>query len=388
MVGCPKQNEHCHQLPLFNASEHFFEGAEKLLEIWFESDQQLGNGSKCTLRAIPESELRRLLNMAGCHILQVLRTDEIDAYLLSESSMFISDRRLILKTCGQTRPLVVIGTLLEMARKYCQMDTVTNVYYSRKNFFRPQLQPQLHATFDEEIDYLDGFFQGGSAFCMGPLKHDRWYLYTLNAPRAPLNFSDHTLELQMTGIPVELLSIYSKAACPDGAAECTWRSGILSLLPKETVIQDELFEPVGYSMNGIPARDEYVTIHVTPESEFCYASFETNHRLGCLYEQTMKVLDCFRPGRFILTLFANEHSNGAIKVQQRLWSEVFPGYRRLSVQMLRLQCDTLLFALYHRDEKNEQEMKVGVVRECNGSANGAEVNGQDGNEDQSIGKLG
>jgi hypothetical protein len=34
------------------------------------------------------------------------------------------------------------------------------VYYSRKNFFRPQLQPQLHATFDEEINHLDGFFQG------------------------------------------------------------------------------------------------------------------------------------------------------------------------------------------------------------------------------------
>ncbi|KAL3110353.1 hypothetical protein niasHT_011791 [Heterodera trifolii] len=353
MADCPQKNGHRQQLPLFNASEHFFEGAEKLFEIWFDNDQQKReNGHKNTLRTIPENELRQLLNTAGCHILQVLRTAEIDAYLLSESSMFISDRRLILKTCGQTRPLLVIGKLLELARKHCQMDTVTNVYYSRKNFFRPQLQPQLHATFDEEVDYLDGFFQGGSAFCMGPLKHDRWYLYTLTTPRAPLNCSDHTLELQMTGIPVELLSVYSKSACPGGAAECTRRSGILSLLPRGTIVQDELFEPVGYSMNGVPAGDEYVTIHVTPEPEFCYASFETNHRRGCLYEQTLRVLDCFRPGRFILTLFANEHSNGAIEVQQRLWAEDFPGYRRLSVQMLRLQSDTLLFALYDRkDEK-------------------------------------
>lgn len=41
--------------------------------------------------------------------------------------MFVSDRRIILKTCGQTRPLVVIGELLELARTHCQMDTVTNV---------------------------------------------------------------------------------------------------------------------------------------------------------------------------------------------------------------------------------------------------------------------
>ena len=47
-------------------------------------------------------------------------------------------------------------------------------------------------------------------------------------------------------------------------------------------------------MNGVPARDEYVTIHVTPEPEFCYASFETNHTKGCLYEQTMKVLELYR----------------------------------------------------------------------------------------------
>lgn len=68
--------------PPFNASEHFFEGAEKLLEVWFENSGQQQQKSKSSLRKIPESELIRMLDMAGCHILQVLRTEEIDAYLL------------------------------------------------------------------------------------------------------------------------------------------------------------------------------------------------------------------------------------------------------------------------------------------------------------------
>ncbi|KAF7634930.1 hypothetical protein Mgra_00005674 [Meloidogyne graminicola] len=296
------------------------------------------------------------MDIAGCKILQVLCTEEIDSYLLSESSLFVSDRRLILKTCGQTRPLLVIGELLKMARIYAKMEIVTNVYYSRKNFFCPQ----LHATFDEEISLLDGFFEGGTAYCMGPLNQDRWYLYTLaSIPRAiippPPKLPDHTLELQMTGIPSDHLRVYSWAECPNGAAECTRRSGILDLLPRETLVQDELFKPVGYSMNGVVDFDEYVTIHVTPEPEFCYVSFETNHRRGCLFEQTKKVLNIYRPSRFILTLFASKFSFEARASQQRFWKEELDGYKQVSVQMLRLQQDKLLFALFVREDNEENE---------------------------------
>ena len=63
----------------------------------------------------------------------------------------------------------------------------------------------------------------------------------------------------------------------------------------DTVIQFRNFSNINFlGMNGVPACDEYVTIHVTPEPEFCYASFETNHTKGCLYEQTMKVLELYR----------------------------------------------------------------------------------------------
>lgn len=41
-------------------------------------------------------------------------------------------------------------------------------------------------------------------------------------------------------------------------------------------------------------QDHYATIHVTPEKEFSFASFETNQDHVCLYKQTKKVLKCFR----------------------------------------------------------------------------------------------
>lgn len=67
------------------------------------------------------------------------------------------------------------------------------------------------------------------------------------------------------------------------------------MVPHGAVIHEELFEPVGYSMNAlVPDTDQYVTIHITPEPDFCYASFETNQRKQCLYKQTLKVIECFK----------------------------------------------------------------------------------------------
>lgn len=98
----------------------------------------------------------------------------------------------------------------------------------------------------------------------------------------------------MTHIPEDVLRVYSQESCSNGR-ECTQKSGISKLLPFGSVVHEELFSPIGYSMNGLVAKtDEYLTIHVTPERDFCYASFETNQRRQCLYKQTLQVLECFR----------------------------------------------------------------------------------------------
>lgn len=51
-----------------------------------------------------------------------------------------------------------------------------------------------------------------------------------------------------------------------------------------------------------------MTIHITPESEFSYVSFETNASAASYREIISKVLKIFNPGKFTITLFANQSS--------------------------------------------------------------------------------
>lgn len=58
------------------------------------------------------------------------------------------------------------------------------------------------------------------------------------------------------------------------AAKVTELSGIGDLFPGAH-IDDFLFNPCGYSMNGV-LGDGYFTIHITPQPEYSYVSFETD----------------------------------------------------------------------------------------------------------------
>ncbi|KAJ1535366.1 AMP deaminase, partial [Cladochytrium tenue] len=95
------------------------------------------------------------------------------------------------------------------------------------------------------------------------------------------------------------------------------QTGISSIYPS-SVVDDFVFNPCGYSLNGLMGR-HYYTIHVTPEDVCSYASFETSipvktllhrerrsdvdHETVC--DVVQKVVDCFRPGRFSVTLFTH-----------------------------------------------------------------------------------
>lgn len=114
------------------------------------------------------------------------------------------------------------------------------------------------------------------------------------------------------------------------------KSGIDKLIPNMG-IDDFLFDPCGYSMNGInksvsdqcftlfalflplemllPSIDNdylkflqgyYMTIHITPELEFSYVSFETNIPQSSYKDVISRVIETFKPGKFVVTIFANQ----------------------------------------------------------------------------------
>ncbi|CAM5999452.1 unnamed protein product [Sphagnum balticum] len=136
-------------------------GVEKLLEIWFVRDEADKTQS---LRRIPREALEKLMTAARCEIISKTSNSHIDSYVLSESSMFVSDDRIILKTCGTTRLMDTVGLIIEYARAFGNMPQVANIFYSRKNFERPQLQYEKHRNFDTETEHLDEYFGGKSSF--------------------------------------------------------------------------------------------------------------------------------------------------------------------------------------------------------------------------------
>lgn len=50
----------------------------------------------------------------------------------------------------------------------------------------------------------------------------------------------------------------------------------------------------------------YMTIHITPEPEFSYVSFESNVAASNYGDLIKRVIETFQPGKFIVTVFANK----------------------------------------------------------------------------------
>jgi len=65
--------------------------------------------------------------------------------------MFVSKRRFILKTCGTTTPLLCLKPFLLLAEQYAGFTEVEDLFYSRKNYKRPDLQVAPHQDFDQEV---------------------------------------------------------------------------------------------------------------------------------------------------------------------------------------------------------------------------------------------
>lgn len=151
----------------------------------------------------------------------------------SESSMFVSKRRWILKTCGTTKTLGCIETLMELAEKFAGYTDIDYLFYSRKNFKRPELQVAPHRGFEEEVSLLDSFFDGGRAYCLGSINHDCWYLYTYNREGGGIAVQpqyditdmvtiepDQTIEILMTDLDPDVMALFTKEECKN-AAEAT-----------------------------------------------------------------------------------------------------------------------------------------------------------------------
>src|SRR4051812_18904941 len=118
----------------------YFEGSEKKFEL-------ISRGA--AFRTKPESFWRETVELAGAKILSKISNEACDAYLLSESSLFVWDERVTMITCGRTTLARAAAHVLE------HTGPVDFLTFERKKEHYPH---QQETDFQEDLKALHKTF--------------------------------------------------------------------------------------------------------------------------------------------------------------------------------------------------------------------------------------
>lgn len=263
----------------------FFEGSEKKLEIVIKQSNQ------DSLRNIDKSFWSEVVESSGARILSSIHNNNLSAYLLSESSLFVWDDRIVMITCGETKLIKAVHVFLKRFSK----DEILSLIFQRKNEYCSHLQK---TNFFSDIDSLKDVFNGKS-FRFGNMDGHHNFLYHLDKNFTP-SPNDHTHELLMYHLGSDAKAMF----CKEGQERNNIREFLkLNKYFSSWEIDDFVFKPFGYSLNAIKGP-HYFTFHVTPQEDASYASFETNLALwGEHKNYGFQILQAFSPGSFDLVSF-------------------------------------------------------------------------------------
>ncbi|GMM29194.1 adenosylmethionine decarboxylase [Martiniozyma asiatica (nom. inval.)] len=381
-----------HEVSVSLDSTNAFEGPEKLLEVWFApTSYELPNyWPHNGLRSIPIQSIESMLDLVNCKILSKISSEQVDSYLLSESSLFVYPHKLILKTCGTTTTLYCLEKLLSLVKIFCNysfdtLDEVYRIFYSRKSFTFPERQIPIHRSWESELNYLSNYFKAENHenYILGDVeKTTHWHLYingtnkklsNVNSPSTPESIDkviennimkDFTLELLMSDLDSEnskkfQLSNYNvKINKNDDEGhqignQMMSLTGLNDLYNVKNIKHDSFaFSPCGYSSNSLLNGENYYTFHITPEAGWSFASFETNvistpTEISNVVE---KVVEAVKPGKFILVACVEEGSNAGIGEELQKMICSVDGYKRSHTIVKSMKFDyKLVYAFFEKN---------------------------------------
>ncbi len=264
----------------------FFEGPEKKVEVIIKK-------SWGSLREIPKRTWKDIVHKAKACILSQVSNEHCDAYLLSESSLFVYNDHFVMITCGTTTLVEAVTEFL----KTVPVDNIETLIYERKNEHFPHYQK---SNFFEDIYKLEKILPG-KAWQFGDEDNHHLLLFQMGSSYQPEE-DDMTVEVLMHGIQGEAKTFFKDIHQSKEKIKKLKIADIFSGF----LVDDHLFEPLGYSLNAIK-ENWYYTIHVTPEELGSYVSFETNYFLQeSLHEIVEKVLAIFQPESCDVIVFHKE----------------------------------------------------------------------------------
>lgn len=259
----------------------FFEGSEKKAEVI------VHHQTISLLTDIDDSFWHQLVSCCNAQVLSTIKNDQCKAFLLSESSLFVWHDRFLILTCGITHLVNSVDFFLS------NIDSthVKHVIYQRKNEYFAHAQP---SCFGDDIKTLSKKV-AGKAYRFGEMDSHHNYIF----------HQDNEYQASQQDVTYELLAYQiseaasTKLTTPGlSAANIRDFLQIDKLLPG-FIIDDYVFEPYGYSLNAINAK-QYLTIHVTPQADSSYVSFESNLDLISLAPTILAILN---PASFDLLAF-------------------------------------------------------------------------------------
>ncbi len=263
-----------------------FEGTEKKIDI-------ILNSPINHLRDNHNGKWDNVVRASWARIISQIATKYLDAYLLSESSLFVWEDRVLMITCGKTRLINAFPEIIQITGT----GSVSHIFYKRKNLQFPKEQP---SNFQDETAILNEFFPG-RYYRLGPNDHDHVHLFH-TSPGPVNNNADVTLHVQMHDLSKPVINLFNTSA-----KNTTVLSQIVSCIEQfmpGMITDHHFFSPLGFSLNAI-LNDKYMAVHVTPQSENSYASLETNLITSNYTDLINSVLSIFSPEKFSLVLTAN-----------------------------------------------------------------------------------
>lgn len=288
----------------------FFEGSEKKLEIVVQA-------GSVDFRSLGLEFWTEVVECSHAKILSQISNEDCDAYLLSESSLFVWKEQITMITCGTTTLAPSILKVLDRVG----LERIATLFYERKNEYFPHHQK---TDFYEDIRMLRQRVPG-LAYRLGNADEHHLFLFHLDKAYEP-NPSDCTLEMLMYNLQGSSREVFD---CNKQTLEnIRLRTGVDRLF-EGFQIDDYLFSPCGYSLNGIRGTD-YYTVHVTPEENGSYVSFETNIELGDGVVSTLRrVLEVFNPMSFDVVIFRPKEQQELVEI---------PGFTRRNSVRQSLSC--------------------------------------------------
>lgn len=235
----------------------FFEGSEKKAEILIDANKL------SLLDDINDDFWSALVNCSKAKILSSISNDYCKAFLLSESSLFIWQDRLLILTCGETQLVNAVEYFIQNLGS----GVIKHLTYQRKNEYFANAQP---SCFGDDIKLIHHYLPG-KAFRFGEMdSHHNYVFHVENHYIA--NADDVTYEFLAYQISEQASQHLTQ---PDLTKQQIREFLRLDSLLPNFIIDDFVFSPYGYSLNAIHHQD-YLTIHVTPQMDSSYISLESN----------------------------------------------------------------------------------------------------------------